>query len=814
METLIQDLRYAMRQLRKNPGFTAVAVLTLALGIAVNATMFSMVSAFLLRRPPGREPERVAVVSSVDPAQGFQTDETPVSVPNYLAWREANHVFADMAAVNEYRTVSLTLQRQSEAMQSAAVSPNYFNVLEVRPQLGRTFVAGEDQTGQDRVVVLSHELWERQFGSASAVIGRTVRLDREDYTVIGVMPANFRLLGYTPQLWTPLVLSPADQTAAAHHDRWLRLFARLKPGVSIEQARAELKTLARQSEESFPETEKGWGVAARTLPDFLVYNFGIRNALAIIMTTVGFVLLIACANVAGLLLARATGRRKEMAIRRALGAGRLRVVRQLLTEGLAISFLGGGLGLLLAYWGINVVRAGMHFNEAIAAVPLGLDRNVLLFSAGLSLLCAVLCALAPALKASRTDITTNLKDEGRTASAGRSHGRLRTVMVTGQIALALFLLVGTGLLIRALFVIEHQTLGFQAEHLLTASLTLDKARYEDGSRQTLFVRDLISRLQHVPGSEAAAVASDLPAATFGGGIGLRIQGQPDLPSNQALTALDSVVTPDYFRTAGIALLRGRTFTEMDSPAAPRVVLVNQKFVDKYLPSQEALGKRIRLEVSGVAPAWSEIVGVVANVKTYSEDTRYDPEVYETFLQRPLSSFAVMVRATSDPNILASALHDTVAQIDAELPLDHVMSMPALIESQKGGNPLFEGLLLAFALLALLLAAIGIYGLIAYSVAQRTHEIGIRMALGARSQDVLRMVLGEGTKMAAVGGAVGLALALPLPKLFGAIFFGLRANDPAIYFIVPVAILLVAMLATYIPARRAARVEPMSALRQE
>lgn len=813
METMVQDLRYAVRQLRKNLGFTCIAVLTLGLGIAINATMFSMVSAFLLRRPPGREPERVAVVSTVDPAQGFQADASPVSVPNYLAWREANHVFADMAAANEYRTVSLTLQQQSEAVRSSAVSPNYFGVLGVTPQIGRTFALGEDQAGQDHVAILSHELWERQFGFDPSVIGRTIRLDRENFTVIGVMPASFRLLGYTPQLWTPLVLSAADKTVAAHHDRSLRLFARLKPGITVEQARAEFRTLARRSEESFPESEKGWGATVRTLPDFLVYSFGIRSALAVMMTTVGFVLMIACANVAGLLLARATRRRKELAIRRALGAGRLRVIRQLLTEGLALASLGGGLGLLLAYWGINLVRARMTFNEEISAVPLALDRNVLLFCAGLSLVCAVLCALAPALNASRTDITTNLKDEGRAASPSRSHSRLRTVMVSGEIALALVLLVGTGLLIRALFVIEHQNLGFQADHLLTASVTLDKARYNDVSRQVQFVRDLISRLQHIPGSESAAVASDLPA-TFIGTVSLKIQGQPDLPTNQALSALDSVVTPDYFQTAGIALLRGRTFTEVDTPAAPRVLLVNQKFVDQYLPGQDPLGKRMRLEVTGTAPEWSEIVGVVGNVKTYSEATRDDPEVYEPFQQRPVSSFSIMVRSTSDPNILASALRETVAQMDVELPLAHMMSMPAVIDSQKGGNTLFVRLLGTFALLALTLAAIGIYGLIAYSVGQRTHEIGIRMALGARSQDVLRMVLGEGMKMTAMGGIVGLALALPLPRLFDALFFDLHVSEPAVYFIVVVAILLVALFATYVPARRAARVEPMSALRQE
>jgi len=811
LEIFFQDLRYAVRALFKNPGFTIAVVVTLALGIAVNGTMFSMVSAFLLRRPVVHEPDRVAVISSINPARGFLPDTNPVSAPNYFAWREANDLFSDFSAADENRSVNLTAQGKPEALPSAAVSSNYFNVVGVAAYLGRTFSEREDQPGRDHVVILSHELWERRFGSDPSVIGSTIRLNRENYVVIGVMPASFRLLGFIPQLWTPLTLTTADRAISARKDRALYVFARLKPDVSVEQARLEISNLAHRSEQDFPETEKGWGAAVRTLPDFLVYNFGIRNGLAVMMTAVGFVLIMACANVAGLLLARATGRQKELGIRIALGAGRLRIIRQLLTEGLLNALLGAAVALVLAWWGINFIGTKMTFNEAISAVPITLDRNVLLFTLAVSLFSAVLCSLAPALRASRTDINTILKAESRAASAGRSHSRLRTILVTGEIALALFLLVGTGLLIRGLYVIEHQNLGFQPDHLLTAAVTLDSARYKDAAQQASFVRDITSRLQHIPGASAVAVASDLPA-TGPNTVTVQIKGEPDLPANQALSTRDVIVSPDYFSAAEIPVLRGRTFTDMDNATASPVVVVNQQFVHRLLHDQEPLGKQIRLSVSGPAPKWCEIVGVVANVKNYSEAPDEDPAVFEPFLQRPIPSFSVMVRARTDPNSLSSDLRSAIEQADSDLPLDRVMSMTSVIDLQKGGDVLFVRMLGIFAFLALLFAAIGIYGLIAYSVGQRTHEIGIRVALGAGSSQVLRMVLLEGLKMTAIGAALGLALALPLPKVFAAMFTGIVFVEPAVYFIVPLAIIAVSMLATYIPARRAASVDPTIALR--
>lgn len=812
LDTFLQDLRYGLRAIAKTPGFAIAAVFTLALGIGVNATMFSMVSGFLLRRPPGRDPDRVVVISSVNPRGGLFADVSHVSPPNYLAWRASTNVFEDIAAAED-DAVGLSWHRQTMAVESADVTPEYFNVLKVSPLLGRVFADGDDRPGRDHVVILSHQLWDREFGSDRSIIGRAVRLNREDYTVVGVMPESFRLLGFTPELWIPLVLSPADQTAAARRNRSLNVYARLKPGVSLLQVRAEMSTLARRAEEAFPDTEEGWDIGVRTLPDFLIYVFHIGSALVVIMTVVGFILLIACANVAGLLLARAGARRREMAVRISLGASRLRILRQLLTEGLIIALLGGGVGLVLAFWGIKFLQAEMTFNPAMSAVPLTLDWNVVFFALGISVIAALLCSLAPALTASKTDVNSSLKDETRAASPGRSHTRLRTTLVTLQIAMALLLLIGTGLLLQAVLEEYRADLGFQKDHLLTAGITLDQARYKDVSQQRRFVEELLPHLQQIPGTKAVAAVSALPATGLGSASFL-IEGQPELPADKRPRTLDFVAAPDYFRTAGIPLLRGRTFTSQDNESAPRVVVVNQKFVNQYFNGQNPLGKQVRLFVVGSALPWSQIIGVVGNVKSYSDGNRYDPDVYEPFLQRPVSSFSLMIRTGGDPDSLASALRKTVAQADAELPLNRVASMSSIIERQASGDLLFGQMLGAFALLALILAAIGIYGLISYSVGQRTHEIAIRIALGAGARDVQRMVLRQGLKMACVGAVIGLAVALPLPRLLAAMFDGMNTNYPQIFVVVLFAILLVAMLATYIPARRASSIDPMRALRSE
>jgi putative ABC transport system permease protein len=507
-------------------------------------------------------------------------------------------------------------------------------------------------------------------------------------------------------------------------------------------------------------------------------------------------------------------RQKELAIRMSLGASRARMVRQLLTEGVVIALVGGGVGLFLTYLGIRVVRAGLSFNPAISAVPVSLDTNVVLFAAGISLVSAILSSIAPALKASRTAINTDLKSEARGATAGRAHNRLRGALVGSEIALALFLLIGSCLLIRGIYFIDRQQLGFKHDHLLTAGRVLDQARYVDSSKQSQFVRSFVAQLQQIPGGERAAVVSDLPS-TGAGSVQIHIKGQQETRSNEQYTAADTVVTTDYFRVAEVPILRGRAFTERDDANAPRVVLVNQEFVHKYFQDHDPVGKQIQLDIAGTPAVWSEIVGVIGNVRNYSEDPNMQPQVYEAYLQRPVASFSLMLRSTVEPTSLAPTLRQVVAQLDPELPMRRVVSMDSVIDDQRNGNPLFARLLAAFAILALILAAIGIYGLIAYSVGQRMQEIGIRLALGAKASDISRMILIEGLKVAAIGSAIGFVMALPLPKIFDSIFQGLVLfNAPAIYPAVLGAMLCVVFCATLGPAQRATRVDPTTALRNE
>ncbi|MGA7155422.1 MAG: ABC transporter permease [Acidobacteriaceae bacterium] len=814
-EAILSDIRFAFRQLRRSPGFAVAAILTLTLGIAINTTMFSMVSTFLFPHLPGRSPGDIVVVSSINPYAQFQPDTNPVSAPTYYALRSDARVFSAMAADDAYRTGSLSGPgQQPESIAYSAISTNYLSVFGVSPILGRGFVSGEDQAGRDHVALLSYGLWNSRYRSDPSIVGRSIRLNREEYTVVGVMPADFHLLGFTPKFWIPLTLTGADQGPQARKNRFLYLFARMVPGISLNQARAEMARLSERAQSDFPETERRWGATVRFLPGFLIYNFGIGPALAIIMTIVGFVLLIACVNVASLQLTQAVSRQKELAIRISLGAGRLRVARQLLIEGMVISFLGGGSGLLLSFFGIQALRAGLNFNDAISAVPIRLDGNVLLFAIAVSLTAAVLCSTAPALRASRTDINTVLKSETRGGTSSREHNRLRAALVGGEIALALFLLTGSCLLIRGVYLIDHQELGFNPDQLVTAGLVLDQSRYPDASHRFQFMQNLIARLQDIPGAQGVAVASDLPA-TGPGSVEIHIRDQPQTHLDEQHSALDVVVSPDYFSVIGVPLVWGRAFTSHDDNSAPSVVVVNKDFVREYFGGRDPIGEQVKLGLKDASSGWSEIVGVVGNVRGFSEAPHIEPEVYEAYAQRPVSSFSLMIRSNRNPDSLIAILRRMVAQLDPDLPLLRTMSMDKVLQEQRGGNPLFVRLLGSFAALALILSAIGIYGLIAYSVRQRTQEFGIRFALGAKRSDISGMILRQGFKIALVGSIIGFLAALPLPRVFDSVFQGtLPFGAPAIFPIVFSAMLLVALASTLGPAVHASAVNPTSALRNE
>jgi predicted permease len=808
LETLVQDLRYGVRMLRKNPGFTAVAVSTLALGIAVNTTIFSLVSGWLLKKPPVRDPDRVVMVVSTNAARALERGWVPAV--DFLAWKDANHVFESLTAAEGSHDFSLTGGGEPERLPGMRVTANYFRTLGVRAFLGRTFLAGEDQPGRDHVVVLTYGLWQRRFASDPYVIGKTVALDGEKYVVIGVTPEAFRQVEFLPQVWTPVVLTSRELGPKSRDDRSFRLFARLKPGVGLHQARAEMAALARRAEQSYPASEKGWGTDVMTMQEYTIEEDHIRVGLVMLMTAVGFVLVIACANIANLLLARAAKRQQEIAIRTALGAGRGRVIRQLLVESLLIALIGGCTGLVLAYWGIDLLRGMLNFNDYVLATAgdIVLDQRVLAFTCLVSMGAALVFGLAPAIRVSASDPQSTLRQGGRAGDLRRGWGR--NLLVGGEIALAMVLVTGASLIIKGTAEELGDDFGFDPKRVLTAGVSLTNARYHDAARRTAFFQSLVEKLPGVPGVEAAAVADAVP---FNAGKDtFSIQGQPVLPATERPKARYFAVSPGYFRVLSIALIRGRAFSESDDARAARVAIVNRTFAERFFPGQSPLGRYIRIDRE--APGWSQIVGIVGNVKAFYGPKQEDAQMYEPYLQVPEPEMHILVRAAGDASLLAPALRSAVWSVDPDQPIGSVQTISRLIDENEGGDFVFDTLLAIFGTMALVLAAVGIYGVVAYAVEQRTHEIGIRMALGAHRSDVLRSVIGRGMLLALVSAGLGLAAAAPLPTLFAATLQGYRAHSLAIFICVPLLLLAVVLLAIYIPASRAARVDPMEALRYE
>jgi putative ABC transport system permease protein len=814
LEVFLQDLRFGARMLRKNPGFTLVAVLTLALGISANATIFSFVSAVLYKRPPVHDSDRVLVIYGTSAARAWGPNLNPVSAPNYFRWRHDNRVFSDVAALEPSVSVSLTGKGEPERINANRATANFFSVIGVPPLLGRAFAAEDDRAGHDRVALLDYRFWERKFGSDPSVVGKAIRLDGEEHTIIGVLPQQFQIMSFRSHVWLPLVLDESQQSAAARQSRSLYLFARLKPGVTLDQAQANMRALGSLASQSFPDTENGWGANCVTLQEYGIRDFNAGPAFVILLSAVGFVLLIACANIAGLLLARATGRGKEMAVRIAIGAGRLRVVRQLMTEALLIAVLGAIAGLGLTLGGSQLLHKVLSFNEAIKMLDMRIDWRVLSFTSGIAALSALLFGLAPALRAWRVDVCPALKNDNAKVSAGKERSRGRGLLVAAEVAMAVILLTGSGLLIKAFVEGLHRSLGFQPEHLLTAQISLPKSRYGEPAKQIVFYRQLTTHLEAAPGASWAAVTSNLPAAGAGF-VSLLVKGRENLPTSQQSRARYYVVSSHYFKTIEVPLLAGRAFAETDDANSPPVALVSEQFAESFFPKGDALGSQIRIDSSdGTAIQWRQIVGIVHDVKGWPLNFTDDPDIYVPLAQHPEGEMSLVVRSAGDANSLASAVRETVWSLDRDQPIGNIISMSDLLANESAPDLIFGELMTVFAVLAVVLAGIGIYGLIAFTVGQRSQEIGIRVALGAEKQVILRMVLRDGLKLAAAGAFIGMLSSFLLPRIFEAALYDFHVRGGWLFVLVPGIIGAVALLACYVPARRAARVDPIVALRYE
>jgi putative ABC transport system permease protein len=817
MEDLLMDVRFGVRMLRKNPGFTAVAVVTLALGVAANSTIFSTVNGWMLRPPRIKDPGRVVAILTTDPAKGrYGWDQNPVAAPDFVAWREQSHSFEGMVA-SELKSFALTGEGEPERLGGMRVSADYFQVLGVDAGLGRTFLPGEDQAGHTQVVILSHELWERRFATDPHVIGKTVRLDGESYTVAGIMPDGFRVGYYGPQLWTPLVFPPERLLPAGRAGRSLSVLARLNPGVSVETANAEMASLAQRTDHIYPGTTQGWSARAMVLQKYLADEFKVASG--ILMSTVLLVLLIACANIASLQLTRAAARQTEIAVRTSLGASRFRLVRQLMAESLLVALIGGALGLLLAWWGARALRDALNWGDYVSEIAreISIDHNVLAYTLGISVLAALLFGLAPAFQQTAVNLHSTLKEGGRTNSPGRARHRAHSALVVAQVALALVLLTGAGLMTWGVLHKIYAGFGIDPKQVLTANIRLSNAQYEDPSKQAAFFQEATERLEALPGVISAGGTTALVPLEEARVVTFSIKGQAVLPRTERAKADWFSITPRFLETLRVPRLRGRSFDSHDNGQAPPVAVVNQAFVRRYFPNDEPLGKHLRLDTGeSDRPDWSEIVGVVGNIKELSGEWEERPQVYESFLQRPSASLTLVVRTTLDPVDFAPSLRRAIWAVDRDLPITRVQTMEQAVAYGRAEGVLVLTLFGSFAGLALAIAVVGVFGVMAYTVAQRTHEIGIRMALGAARNNVLRMVAKKGVALGAWGVGIGLVLAAPLvllPTDWGA---PSMPFDQRVTVAVAAGVLLwlVALLASYIPARRAARIDPTVALRSE
>jgi len=814
MESLLKDVRYGVRGLLKRPGFTAIAIITLALGIGANTAIFSVVNTVLLRPLPFRAPGELVTLWERNPKQGYE--QNPPAAGNFVDWRDQNRVFAQMAIYAPSRKFNLALGDQPERISGAAVSSSLFELLGVRPVQGRTFSSEEEQPGNDQVALISHNLWQRHFAADLNPVGRTITLDSRPHTIVGVMPEGFQFPGgsgtvlriFTPapaELWVPLALDADTLRQRSSHS--LNVIGRLKPGVTVEQATTEMDAIQQRLEQQYPTFFIGSNVKLVPLPEQIVGTA--RRPLLVLWGAVVFVLLISCANVANLLLSRSSSRKKEFALRTALGAGRTRIIRQLLTESLLLSFAGGIAGALLAAWGVHVLSTIVPLDfprrEEIA-----IDGWVLGFTLLVSMLTGIIFGLAPAIQSTKMDLTDALKSSGRN-SAGSSHRHsLRSLLVMSEMALALILLIGAALMIQSFLRLRQVGAGFSSDNVLTMELSLPRNSYPRDRRPDFF-QQLIERTKSVPGVQLVAAAKSLPLSGDNMNFAFDIEGRP-FPPGRSPGADCRFVTADYFKALRIPLIKGRGFSQSDGPQAPHVLLINNTMADRFFPNEDPIGKRLEL---GINSFNGEIIGIVGNVKHVALDADVNSEVYAPYSQAPFwTDMTLLVRTSGDPMSLAGAMRNELGTLDKQVSIGKVRTMDT-IAAESVAQPRFRTLLLGvFGISALLLASVGIYGVMSYAVTQRTQEIGIRMALGAQVGDVRKLVIRNGMTLALVGVAIGLAGAFGLTRLMASLLFGISATDVPTFAAISVGLVAVALIACYIPARRATKVDPLVALRYE
>lgn len=809
MNTLWQDIRYGLRSLLKGRGFTAIALLTLALGIGANSAIFSVVNAIVLRPLPYPNSERLMAIWGN--LQRTGTAETEISAPEFTDFRQQAKGFEQIAAYSA-AGVNLTGVAEPERLRGAIISANLFPTLGIAPQRGRNFLVDEDQFGSDQAAILSDSLWRRRFAGDPNILDKTINLDGRAITVVGIMPSGFAFPDRETEIWMPLALAPDLLNENNRGSHFLNVIARLQTNYSQAQAQADLNALtARMSDEHRSTYPRGFSAEARSLHEDTVGN--LRRAMLILLGAVGLVLAVACANVAHLRLANAASRHREIAIRAALGAGNGRILRQFLTESLLLSVAGGVLGLGLALWGIKILLALIP-KETPRINEITLDYRVVLFTLSISVVTGLLFGLAPAFQASKTGLSEVLK-EGSRGSAGGRRLRLRNVLVVSEFALALVLLIGSGLIVKSFWRVQNVKPGFEPTHLLTLRLALPETKYDNFQKGTAFFEQLFTRLQSRPEVKAVGAINLLPFGGSGGDRSFSIEDQPVPDGQPRPDEQVRFVSAGYFTSMSIPLLRGRDISERDQPDTPPVVVANQALVQKFWPNQDALGKRISFSKRN--PKWYEIVGVVGNVKHRGLDIEAKPEFYIPLMQ-PLFEdgtwppIYLTVRTTTDPESVVTLVRHEVAALDPDQPISNVLTMEERISESVAPRRFNMFLFSLFASLALLLAAIGIYGIMAFSVSERTHEIGIRVALGARRIDVLRMVLQNGFKLAVIGIGIGLLAAFAATRLMSALLYDVSATDPATFVIDALGLAAVALVACYIPARRATRVDPLVALR--